>query len=302
MFSKLMFGFVALSACSAVVFAGPAVERPVEKKAVEKGASEKGEGVEGQIEKGGSPEAGKVERIKGKGKVVEGADATAEGSRLGNASKKRPSEKADASLDEVKKNALKDAQESLNKVEARVNKAKNGNEAAKFGRGSTQVLSVARIGDVLGKEAAEAVVSAKSHTLELQYFGMALVKRVKAYETSKGAKGITKEVAAKLLKDVAESPKQLDGALVIGEGASKACMEMASEAVNNFAEFIGAAADDKTVTDSEKYVDAMGKKAAEKFKQKMEEGVARICALAKSGCGLFSAAIGNACTKMAAIH
>ena len=73
-------------------------------------------------------------------------------------------------------------------------------------------------------------------------------------------------------------------------------MKMAKEAVSNYFDFIEAGVE--RGTDPESVVREMGKESQTKFKEDLEAGISRICALASSGCHLFSSAILKACKSM----
>jgi len=134
--------------------------------------------------------------------------------------------------------------------------------------------------NAISAAAAEAVSSVPAeYTATMAKFGNILAKRVKNSQ-------IDRAVAEQMIIDVANSPKQLDGMLVIGRGATEACMEMQAEAVTNLAEFINGGA--KEGKDAETYMNGMARAAAEKFKQTLEEGKARMCAVGGSQCQLVN--------------
>lgn len=154
-------------------------------------------------------------------------------------------------------------------------------------RNSKVFLDVSR---ALSEAAATAMETvAPEHHAKMQRFSLILVKRVKRGALAKG-------VAEQMVLDVAKSPEKL-GELIIGEGATQACMEMDPRAVENLGDAINGGVRGEG-RDAEGVVRGMGKRFSEKFHQELEEGIARVCALASSGCRLFSKPIMDACAKI----
>lgn len=153
-------------------------------------------------------------------------------------------------------------------------------------------IVLSTITEHLGPKAFEAVTSAKpEHYNTVRRLALILAKRVKSGELGRAE-------AEGLLVDNANSPRVLDGEFVLGEGAGEACMGMAGEAIKNLAEFVRGGAE--VGKDPISYTKGMGEAAAKKFKQDLEEGIARVCALASSGCRLLGNPIVNACKKISA--
>jgi hypothetical protein len=152
-----------------------------------------------------------------------------------------------------------------------------------------EALALRAVTKLVSTAAKDAVLSvAPEHYPLVKKFSLILAKRVQ-----RGT--IDRAVAEQMIVDVAKSPKQLEGKLVLGEGASEACMGMAKDAVENLGDFInGGATEGK---DPVTYLRGMAKRAAKKFDQTEDEGLARICALV-NGCGALNKGVFNsACAK-----
>ena len=298
MFQKISSTIVALTICSAVAFAGPAPKAAkgsfdgyVKEVAAETGKTEKevrDEAVEALRKEGKYKEAD-LERI-GREKVD---FDPAKQHEMVNLLKSSESFRARTGLAAVRNESIKksagDAFDGMKEKDSEPTIAKgepNGpkkSEKSKPTAEEINVLTLGNIAKVVSPRAAEAIRSVGPENYEtMKKVGVVLARRV-----NKGT--MDAAVVEKMILNIAASPKVLDGKLVVGEGATEACMAMAKEAVENMGDFIdGGAAEGK---DPVSYTKGMGKRAAEKFKQDLEEGIARVCALASSGCKLFSSAI-----------
>ncbi len=303
MFQKISSSVMALMICSAVALAGPAPKAVkgsfdgyVKEVAAETGKSEKevrDEAIEALRKEGKYKEAD-LERI-GREKVD---FDPAKQHEMVNLLKSSESFRARTGLAAVRNESIKkeagDAFDGMKDDHSIAKGEQNGPKKTDRTKPSGDELTVLTLGNISkafgSSRATDAIKTVTGENFgTMMKVGTTLARRVR-----KGT--LDAATAEKMIINIAASPKVLEGKLVVGDGASEACMAMAKEAVENMGDFIdGGAAEGK---DPVSYTKGMGKRAAEKFKQDLEEGIARVCALASSGCKLFSSAIVKACAQI----
>lgn len=308
MFSKILSSFIAALVCSTVVLAGPApkavkvqsIDSYIAEVARASGRAEgevRKEAVEA-LRKEGKFKAEELERIS-RGKAEFDALKHREyvtllknnknfQARVGVAASRNSKIEAAGSkaFAEVK---TVEAKPAAKKVEA-VKKA----EPTVMEK---RVMALGRVKELMGKEVYDTLLGFKEADAYMgaERLALILAKRV---ASKKPGQHLDAVEATKLFMNNYKS-KQIIGDYALGEGASEACLNMEAKAVENLSYILdGGVSRGK---DLQTFMEGMGENAGKLFNQKLEEGIARVCALASGPCKTFSAVIMNACKSIKAI-
>jgi len=311
MLQKVISSFVATMLLSAVVMAGPTVESSKlfdtwvkkEAKTLDKSEEEVREEAISALRKTGKYSDEDLARI---GRKEVSPFAKEQQMEMIKAVKADRTFQVKMGLDSIRREDIaRTAGDAFEKVAASRNKKVAADKTGELALAERDVVMIKNAADKLGAKAVEALVKADSKTFpKLLATARKLgeradaIKDVKEREEFKGRMSQLMVDAVDAYKVPGLEDPETGG--VVGEGTSKACAEMDQKAIANFAKFVrGGAIEGK---DAETYIKGMGRVAAAEFKQELEDGIARVCALASSGCKLLSQAIAKSCQKMAAAH